>query len=388
MALPSLALPLTCSSNTDGLGLLEYLEWCEDMKMEPVLAVYAGYALGGVRDAKKDKMPAVLQEALDMLEYCMGSVSTRYGALRAKHGHPKPVQIKFVEIGNEDWFSDTYDYRWKIMYEGLRKRHPNITYISTVYDEKKGKRMQLPPGTMWDTHHYQEPQYFLKNFNFYDHWQERERQPGVGVLLGEYSVFQEDTAGGDIDWSRSKPTHMRYPRLLSALAEGVYALGGERNPGTVWMSSYAPSLMRREASSWTPNMVYFTTDQTRTVRSPSYWQQWMFGRWRGTHALAVEARGALNPLFWAASIDEGRGEVYLKLINVGAEAVPLTVDVGGEYGRANATILTSESVNDANDFDSKDRVRPRTIDVGVEKGKMQWQVPRWSITVVQYSRSS
>ena len=31
--------------NTDGLGLLEYLEWTEDMDMEPVLAVYAGYSL-------------------------------------------------------------------------------------------------------------------------------------------------------------------------------------------------------------------------------------------------------------------------------------------------------------------------------------------------------
>ncbi len=28
--------------STDGLGLLEYLEWCEDLHMEPVLAVYQG----------------------------------------------------------------------------------------------------------------------------------------------------------------------------------------------------------------------------------------------------------------------------------------------------------------------------------------------------------
>ena len=31
--------------NTDGLGLLEYLEWTEDLGLEPVLAVYAGYSL-------------------------------------------------------------------------------------------------------------------------------------------------------------------------------------------------------------------------------------------------------------------------------------------------------------------------------------------------------
>lgn len=31
--------------NTDGLGLLEYLYWCEDMEIEPVLAIYAGFSL-------------------------------------------------------------------------------------------------------------------------------------------------------------------------------------------------------------------------------------------------------------------------------------------------------------------------------------------------------
>lgn len=31
--------------NTDGLGLLEYLLWCEDFGMAPLLAVYAGFSL-------------------------------------------------------------------------------------------------------------------------------------------------------------------------------------------------------------------------------------------------------------------------------------------------------------------------------------------------------
>ena len=31
--------------STDGMGLLEFLEWAEDMKAEPVLGVYAGYSL-------------------------------------------------------------------------------------------------------------------------------------------------------------------------------------------------------------------------------------------------------------------------------------------------------------------------------------------------------
>ena len=31
--------------SSDGMGLLEFLGWCEDLHMQPVLAVYAGYSL-------------------------------------------------------------------------------------------------------------------------------------------------------------------------------------------------------------------------------------------------------------------------------------------------------------------------------------------------------
>ncbi len=30
--------------SSDGMGLLEFLNWCDDLKMQPVLAVYAGYS--------------------------------------------------------------------------------------------------------------------------------------------------------------------------------------------------------------------------------------------------------------------------------------------------------------------------------------------------------
>jgi len=57
--------------NTDGFGLLEFLEWTEDMELERVLAIYAGYSLSinGSEGASypEDAMGEVLQEALDEL---------------------------------------------------------------------------------------------------------------------------------------------------------------------------------------------------------------------------------------------------------------------------------------------------------------------------------
>jgi hypothetical protein len=139
--------------NTGGLGLVEFMHWCEDMEMEPVLAVYSGYSLDGT-SWPQDHMDQVLQEALDELEYLMGDESTTWGKKRIEHGFPDPFQINWVEIGNEDWFSNTYPRRFKYMYDGLKKAYPNITYISTAYDENPQTVIDIPAGAMWDTHHY------------------------------------------------------------------------------------------------------------------------------------------------------------------------------------------------------------------------------------------
>ena len=88
--------------NTNGLGLMEFLLWCEDMNMSPVVAVFAGFTLDLQHytgtSYPPDAMQGVLDEALGMLEYIMGDVSTQYGAWRARDGHPKPFNVKYVSL--------------------------------------------------------------------------------------------------------------------------------------------------------------------------------------------------------------------------------------------------------------------------------------------------
>lgn len=409
--------------NTDGLGLLEYLEWTEDMEIEPVLAVYSGFSLDvwgqSGTSFPPNRMQEIVQEALDELEYAMGDVSTKYGAMRAAHGHPAPFNIKFVEIGNEDWFSTTYPYRWSAMYNGLKAVYPNITYISTAFNEYASLyNISIPAGAWWDTHHYEEPSYFLENFNFYDNWQSSTNNTDVGVLLGEYSVYQVDTPSGVVNYSNPADIHVSFPRMLSAIAEGVYALGGERNPGTVKMSSYAPSLMNRNWYNWTPDMISFTANHNETVLSVSYWQQWLFAHYRGTQSLPVtNSVGDFNPLFWASEIDATTGAVYLKvgliailtlsgrarnftdfsfqIINSGNTTLPLTVSLDTAYKGVNGTMLQSDDPNAFNYVNNQTAVVPHPLNLTAgsgyglpndnKNGSFMWQVPKFSITVLQFN---
>ena len=127
--------------NTDGLGLMEYMYWCEDMNLVPVLGVYAGFSLdianydsGNSTDSNElpiSMMGPILQEALDELEFLTGGASTYWGSKRAEYGHAEPFEVPFVEIGNEDFFSHDYPARAEFMLQGLQARYPDVTYIYT-----------------------------------------------------------------------------------------------------------------------------------------------------------------------------------------------------------------------------------------------------------------
>jgi len=147
--------------NTDGLGLMEYMYWCEDMEMEPLLAVYAGYSLDGT-SYPLSHMDEVLEEILGELEFCLGDVSTKWGSYRAELGHPEPFPIRYVEVGNEDWFSSTYPYRFNYLYPALKQAYPDITFLSTAYNENANGNnnpysnytIDLPINSGWDYHVY------------------------------------------------------------------------------------------------------------------------------------------------------------------------------------------------------------------------------------------
>lgn len=385
--------------NTNGLGLLEFLEWCEDLDMEPLLAVYAGFSLDiwGQEGTSfpEDRMGDVLDDILNELEYIMGDTSTPYGALRASHGHAAPFDIKMIEIGNEDWFSSTYPYRFPILYQGIKAAYPNITLISTAYNENANYNISIPAGGMWDTHHYEEPSFFMGEFDYFDNWQEETDNEGVTVFIGEYAAFQLDTPGDIVNFTLSNPAHIAKPDLIGAIAEAVYLIGAERNPNVVKLSSYAPSFQNLNWYNWDPDLVQFTADPRQTVLSVSYYNQKLLNMFHGTETLPVTTvSGDFNPLWWVASID-GDDKVYFKVVNSGNSSIPLTLNFDTAFTSVNGTVLTNEDLLAFNYVNNATAVVPVPIE-GLPQGSNStapygnstvswtWEVPKWSINVLQF----
>ncbi len=100
--------------STDGMGLLEFLEWCEDLKMQPVLAVYAGYSLGGEHVTPGPDLEPYVQDALDEIEYVTGDVTTKWGAERAQGRASEGVSAEVCGDRQRGLLRQVAELRWAL----------------------------------------------------------------------------------------------------------------------------------------------------------------------------------------------------------------------------------------------------------------------------------
>lgn len=183
--------------------------------MEPVLAVYAGYSLAQEHVAPGPALEPYVQDALDEIEYVTGSTTTKWGAERAKDGHPAPFPLHFIEVGNEDQFdhSGSYDERFAQFFKAIKQRYPDQQVIATAPVKS------VKPDVL-DEHFYMSAE---KSFSMADYYDKRDRN-GPKIFVGEWATREGD------------PT----PNLQAALADAAWLTGLERNSDLVVMESYAP----------------------------------------------------------------------------------------------------------------------------------------------------
>jgi alpha-N-arabinofuranosidase len=152
-----------------------------------VVAVWDGLALDGTFIAEADLQPYI-DSALDELEFLTGDVHTKWGAVRASIGHPKPWTVKYVEIGNEDWLAgrptayDSYkEYRFKMFLDAFNKKYPEIQVIASpsVFDG-----MTIPAPGAGDSHSYLTPDGFVSNFGMFD-----QLTKGNLTLIGKATAY-------------------------------------------------------------------------------------------------------------------------------------------------------------------------------------------------------
>ncbi|MGC4044650.1 MAG: alpha-L-arabinofuranosidase C-terminal domain-containing protein [Armatimonas sp.] len=364
--------------STDGMGLMEFLLWCEDMGAEPLLGVYAGYSLRGDYVKPGTDLEPYVQEALEEIEYVIGPTSSKWGAQRAKDGHPKPFPLRYVEVGNEDWFdrSGSYDARFAQFYDAIKRVYPQLKVISTVGNEQPtSKRVKSRRPDALDEHYYRKAADFIKDSP--THFERYDRN-GPEIFVGEWAAHEEI-----VPWSPQSRTLPPTPSMKAALGDAAFMTAMERASDLVTMQCYAPLLVNVNPGGrqWRPNLIGY--DAMRSFGSPSYYAIQMFSRNVGDEILKVELAG--SPLLTSVTRQRKTNTIFLKHVN--PEATPQTVAItlqGVRSVRPEATALTlSAAPNETNSIDNPTKVTPITSTVKRVQPTFTYIFPPNSITVLQ-----
>jgi alpha-L-arabinofuranosidase len=256
---------------TAGLGYFEYFQFCADIGAEPLPVIAAGVpcqnsATGGAGQQggiPMCDMDDYIQEVLDLIEWANGDVKTKWGKLRAEAGHPKPFNLKYVGIGNEDLINDIFEERFTMIFNAVKEKHPEITVIGTVgpsfegTDYVEGWKIATKLGVpMVDEHYYQSPGWFIHNQDYYDKYDRSKAK----VYLGEYAAHLPG----------------RVTNIETALSEALYLTACERNGDVASMTSYAPLLAKEGHTQWNPDLIYF--NNTEVKPTVDYFVQLLFGQ--------------------------------------------------------------------------------------------------------------
>ena len=364
--------------SSDGMGLLEFLLWTQDMGAEAVLGVYAGYSLGGEYvKAGPDLVPFV-EDALDEIEYVTGPVTTKWGARRAKDGHPKPFPLRYVEIGNEDFFdrSGSYDGRFAQFYDAIKARYPHLKVISSVGNEQPvEKRVHSRRPDVLDEHYYRNTAQFVRMSP--THYEGYDRK-GPEIFVGEWAAH-EDIVPWDPRSRALPPT----PSMKAALGDAAFMTAMERNADIVTMQAYAPLLVNVNpgARQWRPNLIGY--DALRAYGSPSYYALRMFSRNYGDAILRATIAGA--PLLTSVTKNSKSGTVFVKHVNPEAAPQTLTFELKGARSvrsRGTATVLAA-APEATNSIEDPAKVAPVTRTVTGVAPSFTHTFPPHSITVLE-----
>ena len=257
---------------TDGLGYHEYLQLAEDLGAKPLYVVNVGLWHGGM--TPYDSIQPWIEECLNAIEYANGPVTSKYGAMRAKNGHPEPFGLEYLEVGNENnqpdprQQSDHYYERYEQFYKAIRAKYPDMKIIGNVvaWGDDNPKWNSTLPVDLLDEHYYRSPDWFAGAFHKYDSYDRR----GPKIYVGEYAVTNGFGNLGNMN---------------AALGEAVYMMGMENNSDVVQLASYAPIFVNENDARWRPDMIRFSS--SRVMGTPSYYVQQLMPQHVGTQVVKV-----------------------------------------------------------------------------------------------------
>lgn len=365
---------------TFGLGFFEYFQLSEDLGAQPLPILSCGMAcqFNTGELVPLEELDPYVQDALDLIEFANGGAETPWGRVRSEMGHPKPFNLKYIGVGNEQWGPD-YIERYKVFEKAIKSKYPKMIIVSGSgpfpegdYFEYGMQELKKLNAEIVDEHYYKSPQWFRENATRYDSYDRK----GPKIFAGEYAAQSVAIASPDNrnNWE-------------CAFSEAAFMTGLERNAEVVNLTSYAPLMAHEEAWQWTPDLLWF--NNLEAYGSANYYVQKLFATNRGTDLITITKDGkpvtGQNNLYASAVKDVNTKEVIVKLVNTAATAQEVDIDLKGSKlaSKGTVTTLTSANLKDENSFANPKKISPTEKEFKRKGEQAQMSLPAYSVTVLK-----
>ncbi|MDB5275400.1 MAG: alpha-L-arabinofuranosidase [Ferruginibacter sp.] len=364
---------------TFGLGFFEYFQLAEDIGAAPLPILNCGMAcqFNSAEVVPVGDIDPYVQDALDLIEFANGDVTTKWGKVRAGMGHPAPFNLKMMGVGNENW-GPQYIERLKIFTKAIKSKYPDFKLVNSSGIAPNGdmfdylnKELHAMKADIIDEHYYQKPEWFLANAKRYDNYPRN----GSKVFGGEYAAQSDKTVSID-----------NKNNWLTAISEAAFMTGLERNAGVVSMASYAPLFAHADGWQWTPDLIW--VNNLQSYGTPNYYVQKLYSTNKGTNVVPAlmdgQAVTGQDSLYVSAVTDKNTNEVIIKVVNASANAVNKVITINGAKKltpAATVTLLKGNSVLDVNSFATPEAVSPVASTVQVKGNKLAASLPAYSFSV-------
>lgn len=347
-----------------GLGFYEYFLLSEDIGAEPLPVVSCGLSCQYQNDKEECHVPlseldSYVQDALDLIEFANGPVTSKWGKVRADMGHPAPFNMKYIGVGNEQW-GDEYVQRLAPFVKAIRAKYPEIKIVGSSGPSADGKdfdylwpEMKKLKVDLVDEHYYKDPEWFLKSASRYDNYDRK----GPAVFAGEYACHVPSRANN----------------FQSALYEAAFMTGLERNADIVHMCTYAPLLAHVDAWQWRPDMIWF--DNLTSMKTPNYYIQQMYAQNKGTNTAALTRNNlpvsGQDGIYASAVYDKDENCYIIKVANTSPDSKDINVTLTGLKKNAVISLgdcveLKSSSLDDVNTLAQPANITPQKTSARIE----------------------
>lgn len=366
-------------NQTLGIGYFEYFLLCEYLGAKPLPVINVGlacqYQSSELVTIEDPSFQEYIEDALDLIEFANGPIDSKWGLLRMQMGHAEPFNLTMIGIGNEQWETEKVDFfkRYELFEHAIHQQYPEIQLIGSAGPDVRTKRYDLA----WDyyrqtkkdnyvyavdEHYYMEPDWFIKNVDFYDNYPR-----DIKVFAGEYAAH--------VGWGMNRPELNNWK---AALSEAAFLTGIERNADVVELASYAPLFARLGYTQWSTDMIWF--DGERSYGSPSYHVHKMYSLNMGTNLIKVQHDH--NEIPYSVLYDNEEQAIIIKLANVTEQDVTITIHTEFNLQDMGDVYYMEGKDEDVNTLDEPENLGIKNKRIPIHKG-MDYQVPAKSFQVIK-----